>query len=432
VIDPFPPPSRHAREHWHAALVGGDDRLLDHLVATDDPAAALVTLEAYVNGTYADPDARPPSRVQSHMDRARRRLGWGGRDFDLQFLRLVRRSGMLSAVLGAGVTMGAGGPSWSALVRGLLEILLGEGVSHFPLVPTPGKPGDVGFIADADGSVRIGAGGWRGTVARPTPPERFSARQESMAREVLAEIERRGDDTDVAVLTAGAQLCHELCGQELFRLVHAAVYRNVEGPSPSHRAIARVARGQRVSGRDVAGWEVIVTYNFDALMTEALDDEQIPNTTFYAEGRDFGEVRHGDEHSGWSQEVLHLHGFTPRSPMRITDVRFVFSASQFDEQKRSPMLEAVSRAVLANPMHVALYIGCSFRDEAMNELLRQTFVRYPARFHYALLPWPHQPRSREPSMDELEREARRYTSFGVRPIWFDSFDELPALIERLH
>jgi hypothetical protein len=86
---------------------------------------------------------------------------------------------------------------------------------------------------------------------------------------------------------------------------------------------------------------------------------------------------------------------------------------------------------LANPVHVALYIGCSFSDEAMNNLLRDAFQRFPGRYHYALLKWPYDRKGSIPTGDEVKAESAKYLEIGIRPVWFDNFEELPGLIGQL-
>lgn len=112
----------------------------------------------------------------------------------------------------------------------------------------------------------------------------------------------------------------------------------------------------------------------------------------------------------------------------------MFSTSQYlttYKGPRSKILETVYEGFLANPVHIALYVGCSFADKAMNGLLRDAFAQYPGRYHYALLKWPRDRKGREPAKDEIEAESAKYLEFGVRPVWFDDFNELPGLIRQL-
>jgi hypothetical protein len=103
----------------------------------------------------------------------------------------------------------------------------------------------------------------------------------------------------------------------------------------------------------------------------------------------------------------------------------------YKDSPRSKILQLVYDSVLCNPAHVALYVGCSFMDQSMNGLLADAFSDCPGRYHYALLRWPHDRQGKEPDCIEIQREAARYLEFGVRPIWFDDFSELPGLIRQL-
>src|SRR6185312_10492495 len=46
-----PHPSKQHKD-WEKALHGGDAALLEHLASSDEPAAALLELETYINGVY--------------------------------------------------------------------------------------------------------------------------------------------------------------------------------------------------------------------------------------------------------------------------------------------------------------------------------------------------------------------------------------------
>ena len=194
------PSQQHAT--WEKALHSGDAALLEHLASSDEPAAALQELEAYINGIYRASQhplfSKPMSdvrfevrRVLPYVDEIRTRVGWHIRDFDLGLLRLIRRSSALSPVLGAGVSMGAGAPSWSELVRLMLEETLDKGLEFYESVPAADNPAQPPIEFLPDGTVRTGGTGtWR-FEQRVSDVKRYTAEQEQTAREVLAEVKAK-------------------------------------------------------------------------------------------------------------------------------------------------------------------------------------------------------------------------------------------------
>jgi len=136
----------------------------------------------------------------------------------------------------------------------------------------------------------------------------------------------------------------------------------------------------------------------------------------------------------WHQPIFHLHGYTPRRLFLITKVEFVFSTAQYSsayDGGRRAIIDKVLHEYLANPVHIALYTGCSFSDEAMNDLLRDAATRYPGRMHYALLKWPVDRGGVEPDSEEIEERSRRYVEMGVQPVWLDDYAEIPEIIRSL-
>ena len=425
-------PSPRQRE-WDQATTGGDDTLLAALVAAEPPGRAHFHLMVQVNGLYraCQVTGMPPAAVRPQVERAlgplaRVRAGLGPlqqRDLDLGLLRWIRRASALSAVIGAGVTMDAGGPSWPTLVRQLLSLALERGHEIAQMRPDPGNtPQHSTFTRHV---VEV---------------QRFPAPQEAAARDVLARIDAGTADTDA--LMRGAQLCVDLMGQHLFADVTDALYDGGRRqPGAIHRAIAELAPEQFVPDRPphrFPGWETIISYNFDDLQGEAIDALGLPRAVWAMRGEQMAgdpndAARAAGPHSV-HQPIYHLHGYTPRRFFNITHVRFVFSTAQylqFYDGNPKHVITHVLREYLAHPIKYALYVGCSFTDERMNDLLRHAAAALPGRWHYALLKWPGAKAYGEASAAELDAAAERYLSFGVRPIWFERFDEIPAIIRAL-
>lgn len=411
-------------EAWKLALLGGDDKLLDQLVREQPPRLVHLAIMSYTNNMYynlnvegfwssawsqfseqgnspvlADRESRSVfasvGRAQAKLEAVRQKLGPQLREIDLGLLREIRESGKLSIVLGAGATMAAGGPSWAELVRRMLDLALGGG----------------------------------STTAR------FEQAQERNAHEILALIE--SGDADTEALMRGAQLCYDLFGQRLFTHFHSALYEGNRRPSEIHRAIAKLVSFPETQNPDRApsfGWDCIVSYNFDDLMGEAIDSEHKPRAAWAMRG----DSKVGDPNAlaeragreGVYQDIYHLHGYTPRRLFRITQVKFVFSTSQFGElyPEGNELLDLVLDDHLTNPIHHALYVGCSFDDNAMNSLLQESWQQWPGRWHYALLQWQGRKRYTTSTAEEINAASGSYTELGVQPVWFDEFGEIPGMI----
>ncbi len=416
------------QQAWHAALSGQDDALLSQLAESEPPGVTHFQIATYINGLYRmtqhpfyqGHDVRPDvERVLPTVHAIRQRLGWRQRELDIGLMRWIRRASALSVVIGAGVTMAAGGPSWAELVRLLLKVALEKGHEITQMVPAPDStPEHETYERQV---IRV---------------ERFKPEAEEEARRVLALIEARQADTEA--LMRGAQLCYDLFGQHLFTHITQILYSRAPQPSPIHRAIAELAHAQHVPDRGPGlfpGWDSIISYNFDDLMGDALTEQQVPHAAWAMRGGEIvGDPDELARKSDWHQPILHLHGYTPRRLFLITDVEFVFSTSQYFkvyEGQRSGIIDRALNQYLANPVHVSLYVGCSFSDEAMNDLLREAAQRYPGRFHFALLRLPNELRGGEPTPDQLEAASARYHDMGVQPIWVHEYDEIPEMIRSL-
>lgn len=498
-----PRASENRAGDWHRALISSDDDLLTTLADSEPPGVALFEMETYINGIYRNYDVLTrmgfdlggslaeekaeskdhetgesasgdigstlkraqhfAERTLSHIKRVRGRLGYGVYQFDLQLLRLMRRSSALSPVLGAGVSMGrgCGAPSWSGLVRELLSITLERGlevsrprkedVSRMPehvhtfleregFAPPPGTSGetiDTPEVTAHEQPEHTESSSSQTLRFQMERIKEYSEDERMKAQRIIDAIDSREADNDL--LMEGANLVYELCGQNLFTLITGILYEGKRQPSAVHQAIARLAHAQRVPDRQqggyLSGWDAIISYNFDNFMSIALEEEGVPSAAWAMRGEELAgdpnpmAIRLGQVPC--LQSVLHLHGYTPRKLFLITHVRFVFAASQYKDTYHGQKAEVFRRFVeehLQNPVHICLYIGCSFTDKYMNQLLQEAFEKWPGRYHYALLEWPGDHKDGDRDQRKAEEE---YLKMGIRPIWFHSYDEIPHIIARL-
>lgn len=376
-------------------------------VARDRPAEATFLLIEELNAVWRmaasqgiDRSQVEPRALEIHRELRdlRRMHGAQQRENDLRTLRLVRERAGLVVVIGAGVSMGAGLPGWPELVRAVLARALESAAGD------DARRGDVSSTL-----ARLDAG-----------------------------------DVEQALLLRGAELAQDVLGARFVDEVATALYAKAPKPSPVHEAVAELAfpmqpklgalhgpRGMR------AGWDAIVTYNFDVLMDEALDALGIARESYA--------MQHGVpwpfRPSGIERvppqmrtKVLHMHGRVPRPPEPCDAPRLVFSAQQYRDAydgARDLVLDSLVHRNLTVPGHYALYVGCSFQDEAMNSLLRDAWRERPGRSHSALLRWEGPGAVAESTAEEIDAASERFVAMGVQPIWFDRFDELPVLIRSL-
>jgi hypothetical protein len=304
----FGPPRRFGE--WQAFFQA--DRLsledFNALLAAEGPGTSLLTIESMINNLYWWVErarrAKNPilpkllNEVQYKADwfatrsrEMRHSLGPLQRELDLNTLKLIRGSACLAVVIGAGATIAAGGPSWPELVSRLLIRAL----------------------------------------------ERGHEIDKARATHIIAAIKQGTADTEL--LMQGAQLCHEPRGRHLFADITGLLYENDRKPSAVHNAIAELARPIRLRDPERRGfhpgWERIISYNFDDLMGEALDARgilrcvHVTNTKMKMVAAYLSKRA---REAGTDEPVLdifHIHGHTPRPPKLITDIQFVFSASQY-------------------------------------------------------------------------------------------------------
>ena len=433
---PHPPsPAMHIvvgpslqRQAWRDFQTSPDWRSedFDALVASDNPGAVFFEIQTAINGLYRLCD-RQQSVLRGRLDSERlsemhgqteMRARWLAvcadgarlhltaleqREIDIGLLRWIRRAGCLTCVVGAGVTMDAGGPSWPALVRALL---------HTSLLGATG-PGATGTPA-------------------VTPA------QAHRASEIVRAIEAGQADTDM--LMEGAELCVTVRGQHLFADITSLLYADGRQPGQVHRAIAALAAPLHVRerGGSVTGWAAVISYNFDDLLGEAIDALGLARSAYAMRGTQVAGdpndlARAGGQH-GLHQRILHLHGYTPRRLFLLTHIPFVFSATQYSQgygARRLPIVDQAFTEYLDRPIFHAVYVGCSFSDQAMNGLLETAARALPGRMHYALLRWPGPQPLAEATGSDCELHGATYLAMGVRPLWFEQFDEIAGLINRL-
>ena len=220
------------------------------------------------------------------------------------------------------------------------------------------------------------------------------------------------------------------------------IYQRVEPrvASPLLRAIALLCQmRESVPG----GVKEVITYNFDVLLEEALS----------IMGRAHTVVDRDSFIPGTDLPIRHVHGWLGRQPSEREWI--VFGEDEFHEKFADPFDWSNVVQLNAFSQRSCLFVGLSMKDVNLRRLLDavskrragtspQHFVLLPRTSHEALrhaaasvLDWHEED---EPELVRRIRWLRELADFskqqvllelGVSTIWFERFEELPRLLERV-
>lgn len=350
--------------------------------ADAEPAQTLFRLDAAMRGlVFGVPpwvfmsmlDERPALRGwvawAAEQDRAlRAQVGDGGRDADLLVLRSAYGVGDLSLVVGAGVSMSAGLPSWNALVVEMIDLALAES-------------------PDAD--------------------------LERSRAQLTASASQRAD-----ALRAATELVHRTLGDAFGDRLSHALYTRSPTPSALHAAIGGMLRPLVVPRTPRV--HTILTYNFDDLLEQAALDRGHEPTVHVSVAGVADELRAGPPDA---VAVYHVHGFRPSpggpyADAEVEDVDLVFSESGYRAAygEDETWTRRAQAGVFGNSPSV--FLGCSLGDDESVTQLSVAHRRHPGWFNYAVLA----------RSDDFGRD---YRELGLHVLWARDHDEIPEIVEAM-
>jgi hypothetical protein len=367
------------------AVLDRDGEALARL-ADAEPAETLFRLDSAMRGlAFGVPpwvfmsmlDGRPALRDwvewAAEQDRLiRARPGDAGRDADLLVLRSAYGVGDLSLVVGAGVSMSAGLPSWNALVVEMIDRALGHAT---------------------DGETR-------GELARAREELSTSAPQRAGA------------------LRDATESVHRALGNTFGEELRDALYDRGVAPSTLHAAIGRMLR-PLVAPR-MPRVHTILTYNFDDLLERAALDRGHEPTVHVSVAGAAGELRVGPP---GAVDVYHVHGFRPSpggayADAHVEDVDLVFSESGYRAAygEDETWTKRAQAGVFGNSPSV--FLGCSLGDDESVTQLSVAHRRHPGWFNYAVLA-------------RSDDSGRDYRELGLHVLWARDHDEIPDVVDSM-
>lgn len=290
----------------------------------------------------------------------------------LAALRSALRSGRLTLVCGAGVSVDAGIPEWNLLLLNLLESMI----------------------------------------------ERLSRDHALNLDRHAAEYLNRRHGASSLIL--GRYLKNNL-GKDYVRKVRDTLYSRKPTGCALIDAIVDIARPER----DGKPLDSIITFNFDALLEENLARANIRTRAIYSEA-----VRHDPN----ELPVYHVHGYLPRSGKIPEGVEIVFSEDAYHKQFIDPF--SWSNLIQLNKLtqNTCLFVGVSLTDPNLRRLLDVAWRKNPDKTigHYAIKKLPRSQDAGNP-FDDLARllEEQDANTLGVNLIWVDDYPQVPGVIRGI-
>jgi len=284
-------------------------------------------------------------------------------------LAKILTSGRLTLVCGAGVSVGAGVPTWNRLLFQLLSSMMKK-ISKDHSIP-------FNKVAVTD----------------------F---QENYAP---------------SSLIVGKYLKNNL-GKDFIREIRSALY--VDNPITCDviDAIIELSRPQRA----VKPLDSIITFNFDSLLEENLKQENVPYKAIHKEG-----MTHGHN----ELPIYHVHGYLPKKGAIPRDTEIVFSEDAYHSQFIEPF--SWSNLIQLNKLNenTCLFIGLSLTDPNLRRLLdvahRKKSNTSPG--HYIIKKSP----SANEKVDGVARilEEQDAKNLGLNLIWVDDYNEIPTFLKSI-
>lgn len=293
-------------------------------------------------------------------------------DTAISSLSQALHAGRLTLVCGAGVSVGAGVPSWNQLLVRLLESMM----------------------------------------------KRISANHDIPLDDVTAnEFQKRYGPSSLVV---GKYLKCNL-GKDFMTELRDALYAESPLSCELVDQIVELSRPQR----DGKPLESIITFNFDALIEEQLKKNNIRHKAIFAEG-----IRSRPN----ELPIFHVHGFLPRKGAIGRDAEVVFSEDAYHSQFIDSF--SWSNLIQLNKLtqNTCLFLGLSLTDPNLRRLLDVASRKNPvgALNHYIV---KKKPRHSEKSdtLDQLETmlEEQDANGLGLNVIWVNDFSGIAQFLHKL-
>lgn len=296
------------------------------------------------------------------------------RNYDKTILELSKalKDGKLTLISGAGSSVGAGIPLWNDLLIRLLESMMKK-ISN-------------------DHSISL----------KNANPNDFQ--------------KKYGPSS----LVVGKYLKSNL-GNDFLKELRNALYVNNPKTCDVIEAIIDLARPQR----DGKPLDSIITFNFDSLIEENLDKNNVKYKAIYMEGM---------RNTSLELPIYHVHGYLPREGIITKNNEIVFSEESYHSQFIDPF--SWSNLIQLNKLsqNTCLFLGLSVADPNLRRLLDVANRKNPSKSlnHYIIKDIPNMGNPND-TIDNLAMflTEQDYNELGLNVIWVNDFKEIPKILKQI-
>lgn len=219
---------------------------------------------------------------------------------------------------------------------------------------------------------------------------------------------------------------------EYYNLVHEALYsKPIKESTKLINSIVKLGSPKRTH----CGVKAIVTYNFDDLVERRLTDKDINFNVVFSEK---------DMPDNESLNIFHVHGYLPCDINGIDDTtgkdfELIFSEEDYHRVYRDAYCWSNLTQLNFFRESTCLFLGCSLTDPNLRRLLDVAARNGETPRHFAILKrknFKADKRAQQKilnlyqSIDNNVRESY-YKSLGINIIWVDKYEEIPIILNSI-
>lgn len=210
-------------------------------------------------------------------------------------------------------------------------------------------------------------------------------------------------------------------GKDFLPELRSALYSGNPTSCDIIDAIVKLSRPQR----DSKPLESIITFNFDGLIEEQLEKNNIRHKPISSEGM---------RNQSNELPIYHVHGFLPRKGRIRKESEVVFSEDAYHSQFIDPF--SWSNLVQLNKLsqNTCLFIGLSLTDPNIRRLLDVANRKNPSRTlnHYIIQKRPNYSNNSD-TLDQLAffLEEQDANELGLNVVWVEDFSAIAEILHKI-